>query len=274
MRGISSKAKAYQRRQQRRKALCVQAGLVWPLRLVFVTGAGISAASGIPTFRGPDGLWTHAELQRFSYSSILKTDLAGFLAFHNARRQHILAAEPSLAHRLIAALQDRAQVNVITQNIDDLHERAGSQDVWHLHGSIQHTVPIGFRGDKYRQPWQSDIRPGDRCPITGSQLRPDIVLFGERLYDYFPTRKWLCEADMVVVIGTSLQVEPAASLLQYINPAAQVFYINPDSNALGSLPFPGTPMCLCADDGMTEIYEIINNLIKIYGRNESDGNGK
>lgn len=260
--GISSKAKAYQRRQQRRKALCVQAGLAWPLRLVFVTGAGISAASGIPTFRGPDGLWTHAELQRFSYSSILKTDLAGFLAFHNARRRYIVAAEPSLAHRLIAALQAKAQVRVITQNIDDLHERAGSQEVWHLHGSVQYTVPIGFRGDKYRQPWQGDIQLGDRCPITGSQLRPDIVLFGERLYDYFPTRKWLCEADMVMVIGTSLQVEPAASLLRYINPAAMVFYINPDSNALASLPFPGNSMCLSADDGMTKINELIDSVIK------------
>ena len=274
MRGISSKAKAYQRRQQRRKALCVQAELEWPLRLVFVTGAGISAASGIPTFRGPNGLWTQAELQRFSHSSILKTDLAGFLAFHSARRQHILASEPTLAHRLIAALQDKAQVSVITQNIDDLHERAGSQDVWHLHGSIQHTVPIGFRGDKYRRPWLRDIQLGERCPITRSQLRPDIVLFGERLYDYYPTRKWLCEADMVVVIGTSLQVEPAASLLQNINPAARVFYINPDSNALSSLPFPGNPMCLCADDGMMEINEIINNLIKGYGKNESNGNSK
>ena len=262
MRGISSKAKAYQRRQQRRKALCVQAGFEWPLRLVFVTGAGISAASGIPTFRGPNGLWKQAELQRFSHSSILKTDLAGFLEFQNARRQQILASEPTLAHRLIASLQDRAQVSVITQNIDDLHERAGSQDVWHLHGSIQHTVPIGFRGDKYRKAWQGDIQLGDRCPITRSQLRPDIVLFGERLYDYYPPRKWLCEADMVVVIGTSLQVEPAASLLRYINPAARVFYINPDSNALSSLPFPGNPMCLCADDGMTEINALINSVIK------------
>lgn len=269
MQGISSKAKAYQRRQQRRKALCVQAGLDWPLRLVFVTGAGISAASGIPTFRGPNGLWTHAELQRFSHSSILKTDLAGFLAFHNARRQQILASEPTQAHRLIAALQAKAQVSVITQNIDDLHERAGSQDVWHLHGSIKYTVPIGFRGDKYRKAWQGDIQPGDRCPITGSQLRPDIVLFGERLYDYYPTRKWLCEADVVVVIGTSLQAEPAASLLRYINPAALVFYINPDGNALASLPFPGNPMCLCADDGMTEIYALINSLIKHRNKDDS-----
>ena len=272
MRGISSKAKAYQRRQQRRKALCVQAGLEWPLRLVFVTGAGISAASGIPTFRGPNGLWKQAELQRFSHSSILKTDLAGFLEFQNARRQQILASEPTLAHRLIASLQDRAQVSVITQNIDDLHERAGSQDVWHLHGSIQHTVPIGFRGDKYRKAWQGDIQLGDRCPITRSQLRPDIVLFGERLYDYYPPRKWLCEADMVVVIGTSLQVEPAASLLRYINPAAMVFYINPDSAAFTSLAFPGDQMSCSADDGMLAIEEMVNSLIKNSNKDFYDGN--
>lgn len=106
----------------------------------------------------------------------LENRSGGIPGFHSARRQHILASEPTLAHRLIAALQAKAQVSVITQNIDDLHERAGSQDVWHLHGSIQHTVPIGFRGDKYRKPWLRDIQLGERCPITRSQLRPEIVL--------------------------------------------------------------------------------------------------
>jgi len=263
MHKISSKAKAYQRRQQRRKALCLQAGMEWPLQLLFVTGAGISAASGISTFRGQGGLWENPELYRFSHVGVLDSDREGFLAFHNARRQQILASEPTLAHRLVATLQDKAQVRVITQNIDDLHERAGSRSVWHWHGSIQHTVPIGFRTDKYRRPWKKDIQLGDRCPLTGSQLRPDIVLFGERINNNYLTRKWLCESDMVVVIGTSLQVEPVASLLRYINPMAQVLYINPEPAALSELPYPGKILPLSADAGMLEITAMVEVFIKV-----------
>ena len=210
--GISSKAKAYQRRQQRRKALCVQAGLEWPLRLVFVTGAGISAASGIPTFRGPNGLWTQAELQRFSHSSILKTDLADFLAFHSARRQHILASEPTLAHRLIAALQAKAQVSVITQNIDDLHERGGSHQVLHMHGELfkARCMASGRVMD-----WRTDLSPESQCNCCkpSSVMRPHIVWFGEMPLGMEHIYDALEKAELFVSIGTSGNVYPAAGFV-------------------------------------------------------------
>lgn len=148
----------------------------------------------------------------------MSTDLAGFSAFHNQRRQIMLEATPSQAHYLMALLQQKCTVRIITQNIDDLHERAGSREVLHLNGSIQFLVPIGFRSKKYRQPWHEDVKVGDRSPSTGSQLRPDIVLLGEKIYEYQQARRWRREADTVVVVGTSLLVEPASSLLQNINP--------------------------------------------------------
>lgn len=206
---------------------------------MFFTGAGISAESGIATFRGENGLWTNPKNRVFSQSQGIKINLEGFLNFHNQRRKEMLSVEPSHAHRLIADLQATGCVRVITQNIDDLHERAGSQQIVHLHGSILHMRPQGYQSEKYRQPWLHDIKIGDRCPNTCVQLRPDIVLFGERVYDYYRAREWLCEADMVVIIGTSLLVEPAASLLRCVYPKADVFYINTEQLPEGRLPISG-----------------------------------
>ncbi|MFQ1863976.1 SIR2 family NAD-dependent protein deacylase, partial [Aeromonas veronii] len=142
------------------------------------------------------------------------------------------------------------------QDTSDLHERAGSREVLHLHGSIQFLVPIGFRSKKYRQPWHEDVAIGDRCPSTGSQLRPDIVLFGENVYEYQQARRWLCEADIVVVVGTSLLVEPASSLLQNINPGACVYYIDPDLGLSSRLPFPGELIVDGASRGIAQVLEL------------------
>lgn len=110
---------------------------------------------------------------------------------------------------------------------------------------------------KYRQPWHEDVKVGDRCPSTSSQLRPDIVLFGEKVYEYQQARRWLCEADTVVVVGTSLLVEPASSLLRNINPSACVYYIDPDLGLSSRLPFPGELIVDGANRGIAHLLELI-----------------
>lgn len=207
--------------------------------VVLFTGAGLSAESGIGTFRGGKTIWNVDNNQRFLEHSILSRELPGFLAFHNARRKEILAVAPNAAHRAIAELEAQCQVRIITQNIDDLHERAGSQRVLHLHGSILHLRPDGYQDEQYRIPWSDDVQPGQLDKRTNTQLRPDIVLFGESIYGYDQSMRWLAEADVVIVIGTSLVVEPAASLLACSHPDAQVYYVNLEPLPEFRLPVAG-----------------------------------
>lgn len=254
---ISSRAQRHQRRHRKNRVQIDSLNKTGRLNMVFFTGAGLSVESGVPTFRGGNGLWYQNDNIVHSQVSSLETNLAECLAFHSQRRRVILSAFPSLAHYLIAELQQRYHVRIITQNIDDLHERAGSHTVIHLHGSIQFLIPKGFRHHKYRQPWHKDVHVGDRCPFTRSQLRPDIVLFGEKIYEYQQARRWLCEADIVIIIGTSLLVEPAKSLLGNINPTAKVYYINPEQQLLSNLPFPGEQIIDGANSGMARLLDEI-----------------
>jgi NAD-dependent deacetylase len=256
MQPIASRARKHQRRHREKRAQAAITGQHYHPTIIFFTGAGLSAESGVPTFRSK-GIWRNHENWCYSHANSINTDLAGFLAFHNQRRQTMLEATPSQAHYLMAQLQHKCTVRIITQNIDDLHERAGSREVLHLHGSIQFLVPKGFRSKKYRQSWHEDVAVGDRCSFTGSQLRPDIVLFGEKVYEYQQARRWLCEADTVVVVGTSLLVEPASSLLRNINPCARVYYIDPDLGLLSRLPFPGELIVDGANLGIAHILELI-----------------
>lgn len=257
MRTISSRALRHQRRHRKKRAQTVNQGESYRPNIIFFTGAGLSAESGVPTFRGKGGIWHCHQNSRYSLASSLDTDLTGCLAFHNQRRQAMLGAFPSLAHHLMAELQQRCNVGIITQNIDDLHERAGSHAVIHLHGSIQFLVPKGFRSQKFRLPWHQDVKVGDRCPRTRSQLRPDIVLFGETVYEYQQARRWLCEADIVAIVGTSLLVEPALSLLRNINPKARVYYVNPDPPLSSHMPFPGEQIVDGANNGVARLLEEI-----------------
>lgn len=254
---LSSNVRRQQHRHYKLRSKQLNLNEPYMKNIVFFTGAGISADSGIPTFRGEDGLWNDPKKIIYSQSTSIRTDLAGFLDYHNKRRRQMLDVEPSLAHRLIADLQRSFCVRVITQNIDDLHEKSGCQQIVHLHGSILHMRPQGFQTKKYRLPWESDIHVGDRCPKTGAQLRPDIVLFGERIYDYYRARKWICEADSLVVIGSSLLVEPAASLLRCVYRKAAVFYINTECFQEKRLPIPGEQYVGTANDMMTLVSERI-----------------
>lgn len=199
--------------------------------LVFFTGAGISQESGIPTFRDQNGIWNHVNNLKFACMESFNTDPAGLLDFYNRRRRLILSAIPSEAHKQIAGFERFFHVTVITQNIDDLHERAGSSEVIHLHGSVLQMRAHGFTTEKYFLPWQQEIKVGMRHPLTHSQLRPNVVLFGEKVQHLQLAKRALATADIVVIIGTSFTVEPAASLLLNIYPLAQIFNINPELNS-------------------------------------------
>lgn len=182
-------------------------------RLVVLTGAGISAESGIRTFRDSDGLWEGYEVTEVASPEGWKKNPALVLDFYNMRRQQALKAKPNAAHTGLADLEQYFDVHVITQNIDDLHERGGSTNVIHLHGEI-----FKMRSEKSLIPSyeiKGDIKPGDLAP-DGGQLRPDIVWFGEAVPMIEKAARTVRDADIFVVIGTSLVVYPAAGLIDRV----------------------------------------------------------
>lgn len=182
-------------------------------KLVVLTGAGISAESGLQTFRDGDGLWENHRIEDVATPEAWRKDPALVLKFYNMRRAACVAAQPNAAHYVLAALEKNFEVVIITQNIDDLHERAGSTNVLHLHGEI--TKMRSELDDEKLYPFESDIQLGDKA-LDGGQFRPHVVWFGEAVPNIeiaFPlVNNW---AEIVVLIGSSLAVYPAAGLLQY-----------------------------------------------------------
>jgi NAD-dependent deacetylase len=202
--------------------------------IVVFTGAGMSAESGIPTFRGGNGLWENYRIEDVATPEAWQRDQELVLEFYNQRRKGILEALPNEGHRQIAAWQDRFRVTVITQNIDDLHERAGSDNVVHLHGEIRKSRSTLNPQLVYAiEGWQ--LNKGDRCE-RGSQLRPHIVWFGEEVPMLDIAAGIIEEADIFMVVGTSLQVYPAAGLVHYAMRAQQKFIVDPEANSLLSKP--------------------------------------
>ena len=196
------------------------------LKLVVLSGAGISAESGINTFRGAGGLWEGYDVRDVATPEAWSKDKELVLRFYNERRRDIAAVEPNDAHRILAELQDTFEVKIITQNIDNLHEQGGSQEVMHLHGEItkacssvgkKHVKEIGFQ----------DIKLGDKCP-DGYQLRPFIVWFGEDVPLISEASKVVLDADIVLVIGTSLEVYPAAGLVNFAGAEVPIYVIDPN----------------------------------------------
>ena len=194
------------------------------LKLVVLSGAGISAESGIATFRDANGLWEGHDIMEVASPSGWARNPEIVLDFYNQRRQQLLQVAPNKAHQLIKQLENRFHVCVVTQNVDDLHERAGSSDVIHLHGELlkaQSTID-----NQLIYPWRQDITIGDRCD-KGSQLRPFIVWFGEEVPMLEQAARVVAQADIILVIGTSMQVYPAASLVEYAQPETKIYYIDP-----------------------------------------------
>jgi len=192
-------------------------------KLVVFTGAGVSAESGIQTFRDAGGLWEGFQIEDVATPRAWRKNPEMVLRFYNERRKNVLEATPNLAHRLIAQLQESFDVEVITQNIDDLHERAGSEKVLHLHGELLKMK--SEHNDDLVYPILTDIRIGDLAE-DGAQLRPSIVWFEEPVPMMEEAIRITMQADIFIVIGTSLVVYPAASLLHYTNPHTPVFVID------------------------------------------------
>ncbi len=195
-------------------------------RLVVFTGAGVSAESGIKTFRDSGGLWEEYRIEDVATPEAWERDQSLVLEFYNQRRKQVITAQPNAAHYFIAKLQKKFDVQVITQNIDDLHERAGSDKVLHLHGEIMKARSSADENLVYPLT-VPDITAGDLCE-KGSQLRPHIVWFGEMVPEMETANALAAEAELFVVIGTSLNVYPAAGILNFVAPNVPKWFVDPD----------------------------------------------
>jgi NAD-dependent deacetylase len=194
-------------------------------KLVVLTGAGISAESGIPTFRDSDGLWNNYDVKEVASPQGWRKDRSLVLEFYNERRRILDKVEPNRAHFLVRDLEQHYDVQIITQNIDDLHERAGSTNVLHLHGELKKSC--SSLNKKLQHIQLGDIKIGDKAE-DGAQLRPAIVWFGEDVPLMKEAIKMVRQADILLVIGTSLQVYPAANLINQVSPNCLVIMINPE----------------------------------------------
>jgi len=221
-------------------------------KIIFFTGAGISAESGIPTFRGTeDSLWSKYNVNIVASIDGLKTNLKDVLNFHNEAREMISQCEPNYCHKKIAELEQQYDVTVITTNIDELHERAGSTNVIHLHGNIFEVCDIEKEGI-YKT--EIDIKEGDGHSQTGRQLRHNTVLFGEQLdVDCYKLFRKVEKADWLVIIGSSLQVYPSAGITQYNK---NIIYLNPEPSGLYDKEWNNIIKSAC--DGIDSVLEIID----------------
>ncbi|MCC5945379.1 MAG: NAD-dependent deacylase [Bernardetiaceae bacterium] len=226
-------------------------------KIVVLTGAGVSAESGISTFRDSNGLWENHRIQDVATPEAWQKDPILVQRFYNLRRKQLFEVEPNIAHKILARLENYFDVTIITQNVDNLHERAGSTKVLHLHGelakarsskNIDHVYPIDG--------WE--IKMGDVCPKDGSQLRPHIVWFGEAVPMMEKATEEAMSADIFIVIGTSLLVYPAAGLIDVISDKVPKFIIDPNMPTISTrrnLSFiPET-----ATVGMRQIEEMLLN---------------
>ncbi|RKS25216.1 NAD-dependent deacetylase [Flavobacterium endophyticum] len=192
-------------------------------KLVVLTGAGISAESGIKTFRDSDGLWEGHDVMEVASPEGWRNNPALVMDFYNKRRQQLKKVVPNAAHLILAELEQHFDVHIITQNVDDLHERAGSSNVLHLHGEL--LKARSTKRENYILDWTDDLNFGD-LDDNGHQLRPHIVWFGEAVPALEEAISITNEADFFAVVGTSLQVYPAAGLVDFAKPGTPLFYVD------------------------------------------------
>lgn len=229
--------------------------MVMKKKVVILTGAGISAESGISTFRDSDGLWEQYRVEDVATHDAYLRNPELVLNFYNERRRQLFAVKPNEGHRQLVRLEEKYDVHIITQNIDNLHEQAGSTQVLHLHGELTKArsdkddnliVEIGDR----------DIRLGDKAP-DGAQLRPHIVWFGEAVPNIEPAAKLCEEADYFLVIGTSMNVYPAAGLIHYVPKGVPCYLVDPKAVAISR------PITIVQEKAGTGVKKVVDELMGI-----------
>ncbi len=228
-------------------------------KIVFLTGAGMSVESGFKTFRGSDGLWENYPVQQIATHEGWLADPELVTNFYNMLRHKLYSAQPCEGHKLVAQLEDDYDVTVITQNVDNLHEKAGSTDVIHLHGEL---TKVCSSRDPYNPHFIQELTE-DNCDVTpgtkagdGSLLRPFIVFFNENVPMIEPAIEKVQQADIFVIIGTSLNVYPAAGLSAYVRPGTPIYLIDPNAVKYNTAT-PVTQICKGASEGMKELCHIL-----------------
>ena len=229
-------------------------------KIVVFTGAGVSADSGISTFRDSDGLWANYRIEDVCTPEALVRNRAQVIEFYNIRRRELFSVEPNAAHRAIAELEQHFDVEVVTQNVDNLHERAGSTRVTHLHGELMKLrsernpeliVPI--------EGWEQTL---DARADDGALLRPHIVFFGESVPMFDAATRIAASADVMIVVGTSLAVYPAASLVRYARAGVPVYVVDPGTPDVAMIRNPLTHIKARAAEGMPALAEKLINELK------------
>ncbi len=228
--------------------------------LVFLSGAGISAESGITTFRDAGGLWDQYPVEQVATPEGYAANPELVTNFYNERRKQLITVEPNNGHKLIAELEKKFNVTVVTQNIDNLHERAGSSRVIHLHGELTKVcssfAPNDSRYIRNLSPQEYEIKIGDLAP-DGSQYRPFIVWFGEAVPKIDEAIQYVEQAAIFVIIGTSMNVYPAAGLLNYVPTDSEIYLIDPKDVNVDSRRHPIHVIHKVASEGMVELTKIL-----------------
>lgn len=234
------------------------------MKIVVFSGAGVSADSGIATFRDSDGLWANYRIEDVCTPEALKNNRAGVVDFYNIRRKELLSTEPNAGHRAIVKLAEQFDLDVITQNIDDLHERAGSLSVIHLHGELRklrssqdETASMPING------WEQQLDDRHR---DGSLLRPFVVFFGESVPMLDRAIDIVQTADILIVVGTSLAVYPAASLVNYLRQGVPIFLVDPGMPSTVGISNPLTHIKKRAAEGLPELVDQLIDKLSVNAR--------
>ena len=220
--------------------------------LVVFTGAGISAESGLGTFRDSGGLWENYKIEEVATLEAFVKNPELVLDFYNLRRRQMIKSKPNDAHYSLNLLEKKFNLSIITQNVDDLHERSGSKNVLHLHGQLNQSMSTS--DGRVYDIEGSELNIGDCCPL-GSQLRPNVVWFGEMVPNIQIATEIVAKADIFIIIGTSLNVYPAASLLNYVSESCRVILIDKDPLMVDGIE-------ILAESATIGVPKIVDKLLK------------